>query len=118
MKHSAFHILTTVHDGYLFISGDLMKPRPWMLSIGKNVVMGPHDNILSGLAALFASFYNLNLQYPEDSSCTLEFIQRYRQMGEIGHKLNHISKIQLPLQFSCVPSFRTDGDTNFAEARS
>uniref|UniRef100_A0A3B4UV56 Uncharacterized protein n=1 Tax=Seriola dumerili TaxID=41447 RepID=A0A3B4UV56_SERDU len=75
-SRDSFHILTTVHDGYLFISGDLMKPRSWMLSIGKNVVMGPHDNILSGLAALFASFYNLNLQYPEDSSCTLEFIQR------------------------------------------
>uniref|UniRef100_A0A3B4XNK6 Si:dkey-15h8.17 n=1 Tax=Seriola lalandi dorsalis TaxID=1841481 RepID=A0A3B4XNK6_SERLL len=61
----------------LIVQGDLMKPRSWMLSIEKNVVMGPHNNILSRLAALFASFYNLNLQYPEDSSCTLEFIQRY-----------------------------------------
>ncbi|XP_023271360.1 uncharacterized protein LOC111661897 [Seriola lalandi dorsalis] len=60
----------------LIVQGDLMKPRSWMLSIEKNVVMGPHNNILSRLAALFASFYNLNLQYPEDSSCTLEFIQR------------------------------------------
>ncbi|XP_041837687.1 uncharacterized protein LOC121637536 [Melanotaenia boesemani] len=60
----------------LIVQGELMKPRAWMLSIEERVVMGPHSNILNGLAALFASFYNLNLQYPEDSSCTLEFIQR------------------------------------------
>ncbi|XP_051813223.1 uncharacterized protein LOC127536544 [Acanthochromis polyacanthus] len=60
----------------LIVQGDLMKPRAWMLSIEEQVLMGPHSNILSGLAALFASFYNLNLQYPEKSSCTLEFIQR------------------------------------------
>lgn len=68
------HLYDSTH---LLISGDLMKPRAWMLSTEERVVMGPHSNIVSGLAALFASFYNLNLQYPEDSSCTLEFIQRY-----------------------------------------
>lgn len=74
MTHSAFHIFMITH---LLISGDLMKPTAWMLSIEERVVMGPHSNIVSGLVALFASFYNLNLQYPEDCSCTLEFIQRY-----------------------------------------
>ncbi|XP_040888781.1 uncharacterized protein LOC121178291 [Toxotes jaculatrix] len=60
----------------LIVQGDLMKPRAWLLSIEEQVVMGPHRNMLNGLAALFSSFYNFNLQYPEESSCTLEFIQR------------------------------------------
>ncbi|XP_067101214.1 uncharacterized protein [Osmerus mordax] len=60
----------------LIVQGDLMKPSTWMLSIEGQVVMGPHDRFINGIAAVFASYYNLNLQYPEDGSCTLEFIQR------------------------------------------
>lgn len=31
---------------------------------------------VSGLAVLFASYYNFNLQYQDEAACTLEFIQR------------------------------------------
>lgn len=48
-----------------------------MLSVEEQVVMGPHDGIINGLAAVFACYYIFNLQYPEDGACTLEFIQRY-----------------------------------------
>ncbi|TDH13437.1 hypothetical protein EPR50_G00033140 [Perca flavescens] len=60
----------------LIIQGDLMKPKTWMLSTEGQVVMGPDDSFINGIAAVFASYYNFNLQYPEDGSCTLEFIQR------------------------------------------
>ena len=76
LVHLAFHLFTISHDGYL-CSGDIMKPRAWMLSIEEQVVMGPHDGIINGIAAVLASYYNFNLQYPEDGACTLEFIQRY-----------------------------------------
>lgn len=48
-----------------------------MLDMEQQVVMGPYNKVVNGIAALFASYYNFNLQYPNDSSCTLEFIQRY-----------------------------------------
>lgn len=60
----------------LIVSGEVMKPRAWMLSIEGQVVMGPQANFVNGIAALFVSYYNFNLQYPEEASCTLEFIQR------------------------------------------
>ncbi|KAJ8364898.1 hypothetical protein SKAU_G00137290, partial [Synaphobranchus kaupii] len=60
----------------LIVQGDVMKPSAWMLCIEGQVVMGPHDNLINGIAAVFTSYYNFNLQYPEDGSCTLEFIQR------------------------------------------
>ncbi|KAF1380916.1 hypothetical protein PFLUV_G00169030 [Perca fluviatilis] len=60
----------------LIIQGDLMKSRTWMLSTEGQVVMGPDDSFINGIAAVFASYYNFNLQYPDDGSCTLEFIQR------------------------------------------
>ncbi|CAK6969608.1 hypothetical protein PFLUV_G00028290, partial [Scomber scombrus] len=52
----------------------MMKPSSWMLSTEGQVVMGPHDHFINGLAAVVASYYNFSLQYPEDASCTLEFI--------------------------------------------
>ncbi|KAG2460933.1 MSRA reductase, partial [Polypterus senegalus] len=55
---------------------DMMKPKAWMLSIEGQVVMGPHHDFVNGIATIFASYYNFNLQYPEDASSTLEFIQR------------------------------------------
>jgi len=59
-----------------FVSGDKMKPRAWMLSLEGQVVMGPHLDFTTGLAAFFSSYYNFNLKYAEDAACTLEFIQR------------------------------------------
>ncbi|XP_051784743.1 uncharacterized protein LOC114641604 [Erpetoichthys calabaricus] len=60
----------------LIIQDDMMKPKAWMLSIEGQVVMGPHHDFVNGIATIFASYYNLNLQYPDDASSTLEFIQR------------------------------------------
>ncbi|XP_039592264.1 uncharacterized protein LOC120515387 [Polypterus senegalus] len=61
----------------LIIQDDMMKPKAWMLSIEGQVVMGPHHDFVNGIATIFASYYNFNLQYPEDASSTLEFIQRF-----------------------------------------
>ena len=55
----------------------MMKPTAWMLSIEQKVVVGPHHSFSNGIAAIFASYYCFNLQYPEEGSSTLEFIQRY-----------------------------------------
>ncbi|KAG2470476.1 TRPM7 protein, partial [Polypterus senegalus] len=60
----------------LDMQDDMMKPKAWMLSIEGQVVMGPHHDFVNGIATIFASYYNFNLQYPEDASSTLEFIQR------------------------------------------
>ncbi|KAJ8333424.1 hypothetical protein SKAU_G00414320 [Synaphobranchus kaupii] len=61
----------------LIVQGEtLMKPDAWLLSIEGQVVMGPHNNITNGMAALFASYYNFNLKYLEEAACTLEFVQR------------------------------------------
>ncbi|XP_052424721.1 uncharacterized protein LOC127967977 isoform X2 [Carassius gibelio] len=60
----------------LIVQGDMIKPAAWLLSIEGKVVMGPHADFITGIASLFSSYYCLNLQYPEESTCTLEFIQR------------------------------------------
>ena len=41
------------------------------------VTVGPHQNIVPGMAALFSCYYVFNLVYQEEASSTLEFIQRY-----------------------------------------
>ncbi len=43
---------------------------------GQVVCEGAQPNFVSGLAALFALFYNFNLQYQEEAACSLEFVQR------------------------------------------
>lgn len=61
-------------DGY---SGQSLSNQRWMLSMeGQVVCEGAQLNFVSGLAALFASFYNFNLQYQEEAACSLEFVQR------------------------------------------
>ncbi|KAL0160949.1 hypothetical protein M9458_044674, partial [Cirrhinus mrigala] len=40
-----------------------------------DVVMGPHNNLLNGVAATFSAYYVFNLQYPKEASSTLEFVQ-------------------------------------------
>nr|XP_023691823.1 uncharacterized protein LOC111856251 [Paramormyrops kingsleyae] len=54
----------------------MLKPSAWMLAVEGQVVMGPHEAIVNGIAVLFASYYNFNIQYPVEASSTLEFIQR------------------------------------------
>ncbi|TRY56684.1 hypothetical protein DNTS_034241, partial [Danionella cerebrum] len=50
-----------------------LSNRRWMLSMESHVVCeGAQPNFVSGLAALFSTFYNFNLQYQEVAACTLE----------------------------------------------
>ncbi|XP_026129962.1 uncharacterized protein LOC113110151 isoform X2 [Carassius auratus] len=57
--------------------GQSLSNQRWMLSLeGQVVCEGAQPNFITGLAALFASFYNFNLQYQEEAACTLEFVQR------------------------------------------
>ncbi|XP_073688519.1 uncharacterized protein [Garra rufa] len=61
----------------LIVQGESMTPSKWMLSVEREVVLGPcSEAFVEGLAALFAAYYNLNLAYQKEASCTLEFIQR------------------------------------------
>lgn len=46
-----------------------------MLSIEGEVVMGPHPNVMHGVAALFSSFYIFNLEYPAVGAYTLELYE-------------------------------------------
>ncbi|KAG1959886.1 hypothetical protein F2P79_006002 [Pimephales promelas] len=47
-----------------------------MLSIEGQVVLNQHPNFMAEFAALFATYYNFNLVYQHEASCTLEFVQR------------------------------------------
>ncbi|XP_042609737.1 uncharacterized protein LOC109084889 [Cyprinus carpio] len=61
----------------LIFLGQSLSNQRWMLSLeGQVVCEGAQPNFITGLAALFASFYNFNLQYQEEAACTLEFVQR------------------------------------------
>ncbi|KAK0155310.1 Sterile alpha motif domain-containing protein 3 [Merluccius polli] len=60
----------------LIVAGPMTQTnQSWMLSIEKEVLCEGTSFVL-GLAVLFSSFYNFNLQYQHDAACTLEFIQR------------------------------------------
>ncbi|KAK7159919.1 hypothetical protein R3I94_006067 [Phoxinus phoxinus] len=58
------------------VLGEILTATQWMLSIEGQVVMNPHPNFMAGFAALLASYYNFNLVYQHEASCTLEFVQR------------------------------------------
>jgi hypothetical protein len=45
------------------------------LLVDKRVV-GRYNNYLTALSMLFSIYYMLNIEYPVEASCTLEFIQR------------------------------------------
>uniref|UniRef100_A0A8C4TBA5 Uncharacterized protein n=1 Tax=Erpetoichthys calabaricus TaxID=27687 RepID=A0A8C4TBA5_ERPCA len=61
----------------LIIFGQTLSNQRWMVSIeGRVVCEGTQPSFVSGLAAVFASYYNFNLQYQEEAACTLEFVQR------------------------------------------
>lgn len=48
-----------------------------MVSLEGHIICeGIQPTFLTGLAALFSTFYNFILQYQEEAACTLEFIQR------------------------------------------
>ncbi|XP_035507917.1 uncharacterized protein LOC118320902 [Morone saxatilis] len=54
---------------------DVLTTTNWMLSIEGQVVVGPHQNIVAGMAVFFSCYYVFNLVYQEEASSTLEFIQ-------------------------------------------
>ncbi|KAG5848675.1 hypothetical protein ANANG_G00101340 [Anguilla anguilla] len=63
----------------IVLGNTLMTAEKWMLSIEGQVVCKAQSSsatFVSGMAAVFASFYNFNLQYQEETVCMLEFIQR------------------------------------------
>ncbi|KAL6455120.1 hypothetical protein MHYP_G00364390, partial [Metynnis hypsauchen] len=48
-----------------------------MVSLEGHIICeGIQPTFLTGLAAVFSTFYSFNLQYQEEAACTLEFIQR------------------------------------------
>jgi hypothetical protein len=59
----------------MFAGNSVMESTRWMLSVEYEVVMSG-SGFVSGLSALFAAYYVLNLQYESGAGCTLEFIQR------------------------------------------
>uniref|UniRef100_A0A3B1KH65 Uncharacterized protein n=1 Tax=Astyanax mexicanus TaxID=7994 RepID=A0A3B1KH65_ASTMX len=61
-------------DSPRLIVQETLTSANWMMSIEGQVVLSSHPNFAAGLAALFASFYNFNLEYQKEAS-TLEFIQ-------------------------------------------
>ncbi|KAK7896164.1 hypothetical protein WMY93_021489 [Mugilogobius chulae] len=49
----------------------------WKVSLEGTIISeGNPANLRTGLATVFSTFYNFNLQYQEEAACTLEFIQR------------------------------------------
>ncbi|XP_072311301.1 uncharacterized protein [Eucyclogobius newberryi] len=49
----------------------------WKVSLEGSIVSdGIQPTFGTGLAAVFSTYYNFNLEYPDEAACTLEFIQR------------------------------------------
>ncbi|CAJ1062884.1 uncharacterized protein LOC117823392 [Xyrichtys novacula] len=75
----------------LLMSEDKATVNQWMISNDEQVICeGSQPSVMSGLAALFATYYVFNLQYQEEAAKTLEFVQR-RFIGinpERGSKAN------------------------------
>ncbi len=54
----------------------------WMITLEVRVISeGITPTVLTGLAAVFAIYYMLNLQYQEEAACTLEFIQKWDNLN-------------------------------------
>ncbi|KAL7880707.1 hypothetical protein SRHO_G00029610 [Serrasalmus rhombeus] len=69
--------LDLAESPWLIIPGEKLSGQKWMVGIEGQVVCEVVQPIFSsGLATLFACYYNFNLQYQEAAACTLEFIQR------------------------------------------
>ena len=60
-----------IHDGLNFyVSGEMVGSiQRWMVSLEGHIICeGIQPTFLTGLAALFATFYNFNLQYQEEAA--------------------------------------------------
>ena len=49
----------------------------FMVCVDRVVIQESCSNFIDGLAMMFASYYVLNIQYPQEAALTLEFIKRY-----------------------------------------
>ena len=54
-----------------------MTAKHYLLTVNKVVLFEGEASAVDALSLLFGVFYVLNLEYPQDASLTLEFIQRY-----------------------------------------
>uniref|UniRef100_A0A8P4K3W5 Sterile alpha motif domain-containing protein 3 n=1 Tax=Dicentrarchus labrax TaxID=13489 RepID=A0A8P4K3W5_DICLA len=60
----------------LLVAGDGVTLGHWMISIESQVICeGIQKTFITGLAAVFATYYVFNLQYQEEAARTLEFVQ-------------------------------------------
>ncbi|KAF5880137.1 mpv17-like protein 2 isoform X1, partial [Clarias magur] len=66
--------LTLPDSPRLIVLGPVEETNCWMVSTEGHVVT-EGEPFLLGLASLFTSFYNFNIQYQNEACCTLEFIQ-------------------------------------------
>ncbi|XP_034552593.1 uncharacterized protein LOC117822073 [Notolabrus celidotus] len=75
----------------LLVAGDGVTIGRWMISIESHVICeGIQPSFITGLAAVFSTYYVFNLQYQDEAARTLEFVQR-RLIGinpERGTKAN------------------------------
>ncbi|TRY93720.1 hypothetical protein DNTS_002151 [Danionella cerebrum] len=77
LQADEFAIPSDIQQSLHLPESQSLSNRRWMLSMEGHVVCeGAQPNFVSGLAALFSTFYNFNLQYQEEAACTLEFVQR------------------------------------------
>ncbi len=61
----------------------------WMISLEGCVICEcVESSFLTALATLFAVYYVFNLQYQEEASCTLEFLQRYDTQNHLHKNFN------------------------------
>ncbi|KAK0143434.1 hypothetical protein N1851_018409 [Merluccius polli] len=64
----------------LLVAGDEVPIGCWMISIESRVICeGIQPTFITGLAAVFATYYVFNLQYQEEAARTLEFVQMKRR---------------------------------------
>lgn len=59
---------------YLFTGDEKIR---WNVVIEYEEINDGTEDFFIALQECYACFYNFNMQYPRDFSCTLEFIQRY-----------------------------------------
>lgn len=71
-----FYKLFSFFSSFVLFLGEILTATQWMLSIEGQVVLNQHPNFMAEFAALFATYYNFNLVYQHEASCTLEFVQR------------------------------------------
>ena len=61
----------------LFVLGDILSCERCGLVIDQIMVNSSINSIGEGILMLFASYFILNIAYPNEIGATLEFIQRY-----------------------------------------